>query len=131
MVANMAQSWSAIAAGSAPKAYAIHMGLNGRDARDTAVSQCGAGDCKVVAAFTLGQCAAVVRARSRGSDVADLFCRGRDAARSGGKGSGRMYLCRCESLSSGIQQLHVRLRAIWGRCAARVPLASWMWARIL
>ncbi|HEL5401490.1 TPA: DUF4189 domain-containing protein [Stenotrophomonas maltophilia] len=69
MMANIAQSRSAIAAGSAPKAYAIHLKLNERDARDTAVSQCGAGDCKVVAAFTLGQCAAVVRARSRGRDV--------------------------------------------------------------
>jgi len=38
-IANMGQSWSAIASGSAPKAYAIHMGLNERDARDTAVSQ--------------------------------------------------------------------------------------------
>ncbi|HEO8481875.1 DUF4189 domain-containing protein [Stenotrophomonas maltophilia] len=66
MVANIAQSWKAIAAGSALKAYAIHLGLNDRDARDAAASQCGAGDCKVVAAFTLGQCAAVVRARSRG-----------------------------------------------------------------
>ncbi|MBM9915351.1 MULTISPECIES: DUF4189 domain-containing protein [Stenotrophomonas] len=73
MVANMAQSWSAIAAGSAPKAYAIHMGLNERDARDTAVSQCRAGDCKVVAAFTLGQCAAVVRARSRGGDSVQTY----------------------------------------------------------
>ncbi len=51
-VANMGQSWSAIASGSAPKAYAIHMGLNERDARDTAVSQRAAGDCKVAAAFT-------------------------------------------------------------------------------
>lgn len=51
-VANMGQSWSAIASGSAPKAYAIHMGLSERDARDTAVSQRAAGDRKVAAAFT-------------------------------------------------------------------------------
>ncbi|WP_312788077.1 hypothetical protein, partial [Stenotrophomonas indicatrix] len=38
--------------GSAPKAYAIHMGLSERDARDTAVSQRAAGDRKVAAAFT-------------------------------------------------------------------------------
>ncbi|AUI08116.1 MULTISPECIES: DUF4189 domain-containing protein [Stenotrophomonas] len=73
MVANIAHSWSAIAAGSAPKGSAIHLGLNERDARDTAVSQCGAGDCKVVAAVTLGQCAAVVRARSSGSDVEQTY----------------------------------------------------------
>lgn len=72
-VANMAQSWSAIAAGSAPKAYAIHLGVNERDARDTAVNQCRSHDCKVVAAFTLGQCAAVVRSRRLGSDVVQTF----------------------------------------------------------
>ncbi|HDS1037427.1 TPA: DUF4189 domain-containing protein [Stenotrophomonas maltophilia] len=72
-VANMAQAWSAIAAGTAPKAYAIHLGVNERDARDTAAKQCGSGDCKVVAAFTLGQCAAVVRSRGKGSEVVQTF----------------------------------------------------------
>nr|KAJ9633162.1 hypothetical protein H2204_007308 [Knufia peltigerae] len=64
----MAQSWIAIAAGTLPKAYAIHLGLREHDARDAGVSQCTAGDCKVVAAFTLGRCVVVVRARSRSSD---------------------------------------------------------------
>ncbi|WP_161801779.1 DUF4189 domain-containing protein [Stenotrophomonas indicatrix] len=37
------------------------------------VSQCAAGDCKVAAAFTLGECTAVVRARSRGSEVVQTY----------------------------------------------------------
>jgi len=72
-VANMAQVWSAIAVGAAPKAYAIHIGVNERDARDTAVKQCNASDCKVAAAFTLGQCAAVVRSRGKDSEVVQTF----------------------------------------------------------
>lgn len=58
---SLAQPWTAIAAGSDRNAYAIHLGLNERDARDTALSRCGSQDCKVMVAFTAGQCAAVVR----------------------------------------------------------------------
>lgn len=58
---SMAQPWTAIAAGADRKAYSLHMGVNERDARDTAMKKCGSADCKVVAAFTMGQCAAVVR----------------------------------------------------------------------
>lgn len=59
--ASMAQAWTAIAGGSASKAYGIHLGLNERDASDTAIARCGQQDCKVIVAFTSGQCAAVVR----------------------------------------------------------------------
>lgn len=60
-VMRMAEPWTAIAAGSGPKAYAIHWGLNQTDATDTAISKCGGGDCKVLVAVPYGQCMTAIR----------------------------------------------------------------------
>lgn len=60
-VSRMAEPWTAIAVGGTVKAYAIHWGLNEQDASETAVSKCGAGDCKVLVAVPHGQCATAIR----------------------------------------------------------------------
>ena len=60
-VMRMAEPWTAIAAGSGPKAYAIHWGLNETDAKDTAISKCGGGDCRVLAAVPYGKCLTAIR----------------------------------------------------------------------
>lgn len=73
---RMAEPWTAIAAGSGPKAYAIHWGLNETDAKDTAVSKCGGGDCKVLAAVPFGQCLTAIRLHKADGRVASFGGKG-------------------------------------------------------
>ncbi|MGH8039932.1 MAG: DUF4189 domain-containing protein [Stenotrophomonas sp.] len=73
---RMAQPWTAIAAGSGPKAYAIHWGLNQQDASDTALSKCGGGDCKVLVAVPHGECAVAIRVNLPNDRVASFGGRG-------------------------------------------------------
>ena len=58
---NIAQPWSAIAVERGGKAFAIQMGVTERDARDTAISKCGKQGCETAVAWTMGECAAIVR----------------------------------------------------------------------
>lgn len=74
---RMARPWTAIATGSAGKAYAVHWGLNEQDAGDTAVSKCGGGDCKVLVAVPHGECAAAVRTGRTGGPIASFGGRGK------------------------------------------------------
>ncbi|WP_157825282.1 MULTISPECIES: DUF4189 domain-containing protein [unclassified Stenotrophomonas] len=62
---NMAQPWTAIAAERDGPAFAMHLGVNQKDAGDTAISKCGKRGCEVVVAWSLGQCGAIVRGQTR------------------------------------------------------------------
>lgn len=73
---RMAEPWTAIAAGSGPKAYAVHWGLNETDATDTAVSKCGGGDCKVLVAVPFGQCMSAIRLHKADGRVASFGGKG-------------------------------------------------------
>lgn len=60
---NIAQPWSAIAVERGGEAFAMHMGVTERDAKDTAISKCGKQGCETAVAWTMGECAAIVRTK--------------------------------------------------------------------
>lgn len=74
---RMARPWTAIATGSASKAYGVHWGLNEQDASDTALTKCGGGDCRVLVAVPYGECAAAIRVGKPGEKIASFGGRGK------------------------------------------------------
>jgi hypothetical protein len=63
---NIAQPWSAIAVERGGDASALHLGVNEKDAKDTAISKCGKRGCETAVAWTMGECAAIVRSKAAG-----------------------------------------------------------------
>lgn len=72
---RVAKPWFAIATSSSTAAFAAKVAPSEQDARETAVSACGA-DCSVLVAAPHGECIAVIRAPQPGGRVASFGGRG-------------------------------------------------------